>query len=69
MPRDTFFKYRVFQDEIFCNQRLFRFRLANSPNCYFCSITTEVETIKHTLLDCPRSQMVWNFLKQIVSPA
>jgi hypothetical protein len=69
MPRDRFFKYRILQGDVFCNERLFRFRLATSPNCEFCSNTLEVETIKHILWDCPRSQSVWNFLKLLVFPA
>ena len=69
MPRDKFFKYRILQGDVFCNERLFRFKLAISPNCDFCSNITEVETIKHTLWDCPRSQRVWNLLKQLVTPA
>ena len=65
-PRDKFFKYRILQGDIFCNERMFRFRMTESPNCTFCSHTVEVETIKHLLWDCPRSQQVWNYVNSVV---
>ena len=66
MPRDKFFKYRILQGDIFCNSRMFKFKMVNSPLCSYCSATQEVETIKHLLWGCPRSQSVWEYLKLLV---
>jgi len=32
-PRDRFFKYRTLHGDIFCNERMFRFRMVASPMC------------------------------------
>ncbi len=61
-PRDRFFKYRILQGDIFTNERLHRFGLKTSPLCSYCSNGQTVETIKHLLWDCPRSQVVWRYL-------
>jgi len=61
--RDRFFKYRILQGDIFCNSRMFKFKMVNTKECPFCSY--ESETIKHLLWECPRSQEVWTFLNSI----
>ena len=58
--RDKFFKYRILHGDIFCNSRMHRFRMVNSPNCARCPNT--IETIKHLLWECPRSRNAWNYL-------
>ena len=65
-PRDRFFKYRILQGDIFCNERMYRFKMINSPHCTYCERNAEIETIKHLLWDCPRSQNVWNNLNNII---
>ena len=65
-PRDRFFKYRILQGDIFCNERLHRFRLVDSPLCTHCNNGQEIESIKHVLWDCNRAQNVWNYLNSIL---
>ena len=65
-PRDKFFKYRILQGDIFCNERMFRFKMVNSKFCSYCGISQTVENIKHMIWDCPRSQEAWLYLKNVV---
>ena len=58
--RDKFFKYRILHGDIFCNSRMHRFKMVNSPNCSRCPNT--IETVKHLLWECPRSRNVWDYL-------
>jgi len=61
-PRDRFYKFRILHGDIYCSDRLHRFKMKNNPNCDFCINT--VETIKHVLWDCPRAMRSWNFLNE-----
>jgi len=63
LPSDRFFKYRILQGDIFCNVRMYKFKMVNSPLCSFCG--REEETIKHLMWDCTRSKNVWDHLNQI----
>ncbi len=63
-PRDKFHKYRILQGDIFCNSRMYRFKMVSSPNCNTCP--NEVESIKHLLWDCPRSARAWEYLNSQV---
>jgi len=67
MPRDRFYKYRILQGDIFCKERMFKFKMVESSNCDFC--LEEVETIKHMLWDCPRAQQGWRYLKRLCGQA
>ena len=64
VPRDRFFKYRILHGDVFCNERRFRFRMSDSPLCEFCG---EVETVKHLVWSCQRSQECWDFLNLLTS--
>jgi len=66
-PRDRFFKYRILQGDIFCNERLFRFRMTDSSMCSFCTHT--IEDIKHVLWECPRSTLVWSYIDRLIFQA
>jgi exonuclease III len=59
-PRDRFYKYRILHGDIFCNSRMYKFKMVESPNCDNCPGT--IETIKHVLWDCPRAAGAWYFL-------
>ncbi len=61
-PRDRFFKYRILHGDVFCNSRMFKFKMVNSPLCNYC--VTEIDTIKHVLWDCPRSSRAWEYLRE-----
>ena len=62
-PRDRFYKYRILHGDIFCNSRMFKFKMKDNPNCNMCPDI--VENIKHLIWDCPRSARVWNFLNNL----
>jgi phage FluMu protein Com len=62
-PRDKFFKYRILQGDVFCNKRLHKFKMSPTPNCNYC--LNEVETIKHLIWECPRSNEVWQIFNSI----
>ncbi len=66
-PRDKFFKYRILHGDIFCNERMFRFGMTNTPLCSFCVGGQSVETIRHLLWDCPRSKSVWRVMSELVN--
>jgi len=59
-PRDKFYKLRILHGDIFCNQRMHRFKMITSPNCSTCPEV--IETVKHVLWECPRSKAAWDFL-------
>ena len=65
-PRDKFFKYRILHGDIFCNERMFRFKMVDSPFCPFC-VGGSIETIKHLLWECPRSGFVWDTFSTIIN--
>jgi len=68
-PRDKFFKYRILQGDIFCKERMFRFRMVDSPECDFCGAQRVVETIKHMIWECPRVACLWVYLREITREA
>ena len=64
-PRDRFYKYRLLHGDVFCKNRMFKFKMVNSPYCSICP--EDVETIQHLLWTCPRSARVWNYLNTLTS--
>ena len=65
-PRDRFFKYRLLHGDVFCNSRMFKFKMVETPNCSFC--LDEVETVKHLVWDCPRSVGTWKYINDLTRP-
>jgi len=68
-PKDRFFKYRILLGDIFCGERLFKFKMKPTPFCDFCMPNRVVESIKHIIWDCPRSKTVWDNIDNIVNRA
>ncbi len=64
--RDKFYKYRLLNGDIFCNSRMFKFKMVESQNCVLCD--NSVETIKHLIWDCQRSKNVWDYLNNLLRP-
>ncbi len=64
-PRDKFFKYRILQGDIFCNSRMFRFKMSPSPNCGYCE--DQIETVKHIIWECPRSFQAWQIFNSVTT--
>jgi hypothetical protein len=69
MTRDRFFRYRILQGDVFCNARMYKFKMVDSPECNYCSSSAQIETIQHLLWDCPRSGAVWNYLQNVIQTA
>ena len=51
------FQYKILNDIVFTNDKLFRFGLSQSPNCTFCN--EEPESIEHLLSHCKVSFEFW----------
>ncbi len=62
-PRDKSYKYRILQGDIFCNKRMHKFKMVDSPNCGECP--DQIESIKHVLWECPRAVRAWSYLNSI----
>ena len=54
------FQYKILHRIVNCRDNLFKWNIANSPNCNFC---TDVDTIEHHFYDCKISQNFWKELK------
>jgi hypothetical protein len=50
---------RLLHGDVYCKERLFRFRLADDNLCGHCF---GIETIRHLLIECPYSVEVWGRL-------
>lgn len=56
------FQYKILNNIVFTNDKLFRFGLSQSPNCTFCN--EEPESLEHLLSHCKVSSEFW---KQVLS--
>ena len=56
------FQYKVLNNIVFTNDKLFRFGLSQSPNCTFCN--EEPESLEHLLSRCKMSCEFW---KEVLS--
>ena len=56
------FQYKILNNIVFTNDKLFRFGLSQSPNCTFCN--EEPESIEHLLSRCKVSSEFW---KEVLS--
>ena len=56
------FQYKILNNIVFTNDKLFRFGLSHSPNCTFCN--EEPESLEHLLLRCKVSSEFW---KEVLS--
>ena len=51
------FQYKILNNILYLNQRLYHTKLADSPLCSFCK--RELETISHLFLRCESSKRLW----------
>ena len=51
------FQFKILNRDVFTNEKLFRFGMAESDRCVFCQ--TEVESIEHLLFSCKISSVFW----------
>jgi exonuclease III len=56
-------KFRFLHCDIFCKQRMFKFKMSDNDQCDFCG---GVETIKHLIWDCQRSKAIWGKVNEIL---
>jgi len=56
------FQYKILNNIVFTNDKLFRFGLSHSPNCTFCN--EQPESLEHILLRCEVSSEFW---KEVLS--
>jgi hypothetical protein len=54
------FQYKLLNDIIFTNEKLFRFKMIESPLCNFCK--KEVESLEHLLFYCKCTEVFWQAL-------
>ena len=51
------FQYKVLNNIVFTNEKLFRFKMIDSPLCPFCK--KDVESLKHLLFQCTLIEGFW----------
>ena len=54
------FQYKLLNNIVFTNDKLFRFKMIDSPLCAFCQ--TEVESPEHLLFNCNITKTFWQLL-------
>ena len=59
------FQYKILHRICYTNDRLFKFRIVDSPLCYFCG--EEIETLEHFFFFCERVRTFWKELNTITS--
>ena len=56
------FQYKILNNILFLNNRLFKMNIVNSELCSFCE--TEPETIIHLLCSCRKVEQLWSSVQQ-----
>jgi len=56
-PYTRQFQFRLLNNNIYLNRRLFIFKVIDSPRCSFCQL--ELETLEHFFLKCTKTRQVW----------
>ena len=51
------FQYKLLNDIVFTNEKLFRFKMIDSPLCSFCK--KDVESLEHLLFQCTLIEGFW----------
>ncbi len=59
------FQYRLLNNAILTNKRLFKMKEVPTEYCTFCNM--QVETVVHVLWECTTAQHLWNNVRQWVS--
>lgn len=53
------FRYKLLHNLLCCNEKLYKWKIRNSITCSDCS---EIGSVKHMLLTCPKVQEVWKIV-------
>jgi len=59
------FQYKLFNNIVFTNEKLFRLKMIDSPLCAFCQ--TEVESPEHLFFHCNVTKSFWQLLCSWIS--
>ena len=51
------FQYKVLNNIVFTNEKMFQFKMTDSPLCSFCK--REVESLEHLLYYCDMTKTLW----------
>jgi hypothetical protein len=62
-PKLRALRYRLLHGDIFCKERMYRFKMSESPECERCG---EVETIKHQFYECDSAFNSWRRYNSIL---
>jgi hypothetical protein len=62
-PKLRALRYRLLHGDIFCKERMFRFKMSESPACERCG---EIETIKHQFYECHSALSSWQIYNKIM---
>ena len=60
-PYSRFFQYKIFNNCLYLNRDLFRFKIVESPICSFCSLFSE--TIDHIFVYCEHSRCLYREIR------
>jgi hypothetical protein len=63
-PKLRAMRYRLLHGDIFCKERMYRFKMCESPVCERCG---EIETIKHQFYDCKSALGGWKIYNKIMN--
>ena len=58
------FQYRLLNNAIHCNTRLFHWNIVDSKECEICNMR-EIQTVRHLLFDCVKAKAIWLHIEKI----
>jgi exonuclease III len=62
-PKLKALRYRLLHGDVFCKERMFRFKMSETPECERCG---EAETIKHQFYECDSAYNSWRRYNNIL---
>ena len=61
------FQYRFLNNAIFLNDRLYHAKISSTKSCYLCN--SNKETIKHFFFECPKTNLLYGTLHELLVTA
>ena len=58
-------QYRILNNKIYTNERMYRFNMVEADKCETCG---ETETLRHILYDCERAKIMWDIAAPHIGP-
>ena len=55
------FQYKVLNNIVFTNEKLFKIKMIDSPQCTFCK--NEIESLEHLFYNCEITRSLWVALR------